>query len=77
MSSRQDLQSWIIESLQLNGASTVTEVAKIIWHDHEADLRKSGDLFYTWQYDMRWQAQKLQDQGKLVKRKSDRLWALP
>ncbi|SDW39046.1 hypothetical protein SAMN05444006_10397 [Allgaiera indica] len=34
----------------------------------------SGDLFYTWQYDMRWAAQNLRGAGKLVL--SGRNWAL-
>lgn len=77
MASKSDLQDWILEALQKLGPSTVTEVAKKIWADHEAELRQSGDLFFTWQYDMRWQAQKLQDQKKLVKRKTDLRWAVP
>jgi hypothetical protein len=48
----------------LGGAGTVVEVAREIWQRHEADLRGSGDLFYTWQYDMRWAAQVLRDTGQ-------------
>ena len=37
-----------------------------VWRDHEPDLRASGDLFFTWQYDIRWAAQRLRDQRVFV-----------
>lgn len=37
----------------------------MVWRRHELDLRNSGSLFYTWQYDIRWAAQKLRDTGRL------------
>ena len=76
MATKQALKGWILEALSKRGPSTVTEVAREIWHTHEAELRASGDLFFTWQYDMRWQAQKLQEELKLVKQKSDLKWVL-
>lgn len=64
MATKDDLRGWVVEALEaLGGAGTVTDVAKEIWSRHEADLRDSGDLFYTWQYDMRWAAQSLRDRG--------------
>jgi hypothetical protein len=42
-------------------------IAKWIWEHHEAELRDSGDLFYTWQYDMRWAGTRLSNEGKIVK----------
>nr|WP_320050203.1 hypothetical protein [uncultured Desulfuromonas sp.] len=60
MAIKRDLEIWIKEALmELGGQGHLIEVAKIIWIHHEHDLRKSGDLFYTWQYDMRWAANKL------------------
>lgn len=57
MATKQDLQDWVVEALRTNGGrATLVEVAKHIWKSHERDLRSSGDLFYTWQYDMRWAA---------------------
>ena len=65
MATKYDLQSWVTEALEtLGGAGTVVEVAREIWQRHEGDLRASGDLFYTWQYDMRWAAQVLRDTGQ-------------
>ena len=65
MAARHDLVDWVHEALVKSGGSaTVTEVAKHIWEHHETELKKSGDLFFTWQYDMRWAAQSLRNQVK-------------
>ena len=59
--------SWVYEALAENGGkASIAAVAKYIWTHHEADLRASGDLFYTWQYDMRWAAKRLRDKDKLA-----------
>jgi hypothetical protein len=66
MITRDVLQDWVVEALQsLGGKGSVLNVSKYIWREHEKDLRNSGDLFYTWQYDVRWAAQKLRNAGKL------------
>ncbi|MGH7899842.1 MAG: hypothetical protein ACREQQ_17940 [Candidatus Binatia bacterium] len=28
-------------------------------------MKQAGDLFYTWQYDLRWAAKRLRDVGKM------------
>lgn len=81
MASKQDLMAWCVEALKhLGGSAHHIDVAKQVWVLHEHDLRQSGDLFYTWQYDLRWAAQKLRDQGTLAKidgvRKGDGIWRL-
>lgn len=66
MATKQDLQEWIIEALRsLGGSAFQLDVAKEIWRLHQVELERSGDLFYTWQYDFRWEAQKLRDKGAL------------
>ena len=66
MASRDDLPAWIVKALeQLGGSGTPVEVAREIWQVHEHDLRASGALFFTWQYDMRWAATKLRLDGRL------------
>jgi len=68
MAIKADLEDWVIQALHaLDGEAHLVRVAEHIWTNHEADLRASGDLFYTWQYDMRWAAQNLQKAGKLQK----------
>lgn len=76
MASREDLKLWIIEALRSLGPATVPLIAKHIWENHELELRRSGDLFYTWQYAMRWAGQLLQQEGKLTKNGTARRWEL-
>lgn len=60
MAHRNDLPDWIVEALRgLGGAGTIVEISRAVWDRHEDDLRESGDLFYTWQYDLRWAGLKL------------------
>jgi hypothetical protein len=66
MNTRTDLQGWIEDVVkEAGGRATIVEVARRIWEAHEAELRASGDLFYTWQYDMRWAALTLRKRGVL------------
>jgi len=67
LASRQELEGWVYDALcHHGGKASPLDVAKYIWDEHEGELRASGNLFYSWQYDMRWAAQKLRDRGKLV-----------
>jgi len=62
------LKPWVLEALKdLGGTGSVVSVSRVVWNRHEEDLRQFGDLFFTWQYDIRWAAQKLRDEGLLVK----------
>lgn len=66
MSDKYALQEWVVEALAARGGSaTVLEVAADLWGHHEDDLRASGDLFFTWQYDMRWAATALRHAGRI------------
>lgn len=57
MATRADLQGWVAEALRtLGGHGRVVEVAEALWRAHKDELRTSGNLMYTWQYDMRWAA---------------------
>lgn len=67
MAEKRDLETWIVQALSEHGGETaVVEVARHVWIHHEDELRESGDLFYTWQYDLRWAAQNLRDDGVLA-----------
>jgi hypothetical protein len=60
------LHQYVVDALAaLGGEGTVVQVSKEIWRQHRDDLERAGDLFYTWQYDVRWAAQVLRDQGVL------------
>lgn len=64
MATKHDLQDRVQKALKrIGGRGTLTDVAKEIWRAHESDLRSSGDLFFTWQYDMRWAANRLRRSG--------------
>ena len=54
------LEDWVVEALsERRGSATIIEVCKSVWDRHEGDLRSFGDVFYTWQYDIRWAAHRL------------------
>ena len=60
------LEDWLVEALsERGGSATIIEVCKSVWDRHETDLHSSGDVFYTWQYDIRWAATRLRDDGIL------------
>lgn len=66
MITREDLKPWILDALKLHGGKArVVQVCKYIWDTHENKIKTSGDLLYTWQYDVRWAAQQLRDSGIL------------
>lgn len=66
MATKHDLQDWIIDALTpLGGSARLVAIARVIWAAHEGELRNSGDLFFTWQYDMRWAANRLRRMGRL------------
>jgi hypothetical protein len=79
MATKSDLVDWVYDALKSSGGeASVVEVAKHIWSNHESELRQSGDLFFTWQYDMRWAAQHLRDTGKCIPASTAKrgFWAL-
>ncbi len=64
MATRQDLADWLTDALRDHeGQASIIDVCKHVWRKHEQDLKNSGDLFYTWQYDIRWAAMRLRKAG--------------
>ena len=77
MSSKVELKNWVRDALRLNGGeASVLTVAKYIWTNHESALRTSGDLFYTWQYDMRWACTELRKEGIVEEPVQRGVWKL-
>ena len=69
---RQDLQEWVVRALKESGGEAkLVDVAKHIWSHHSDELQQAGDMFYTWQYDMRWAATRLRKSGKLKPARTD------
>ena len=60
MISRNDLPELLYNTIkELGGKADMMTIFKKFYHDNEQLLKKSGDLFYTWNYDIRWAATKL------------------
>lgn len=79
MAQKTDLRSWVTEALtDLGGEAHHVRVAEYVWSHHQDELRDSGDLFYTWQYDLRWAAQRLRDDSYLepIGDRRDGVWRL-
>ena len=58
------LGAWIVEALEhFGGSAALIDISTHIWAHHETDLKRSGELFYTWQYDIRWSANQLRRSG--------------
>lgn len=67
MVTRVDLQEWLIDILRdKGGQARIVDICQKVWQEHRNELEASGDLFYTWQYDIRWAATKLRKKGELV-----------
>ena len=63
---KDDLKEAVIAAIRSKGGKAkLIDIAKHIWEHHEAELKASGDLFYRWQYEMRWAANILRHEGRL------------
>ena len=50
---KEDLKDLITKALTSNGGSaSIVNVARYIWNNNKNELINSGDLLFTWQYDM-------------------------
>jgi hypothetical protein len=79
VSNRDIYLVWVLQALRdLGGTGTALEVSRGVWRDHEDDLKGMGDLFYSWQYDIRWAAMRLRKEGQLAQTaaKSHEPWML-
>ncbi len=79
MIKRDDMMPWVVKCLESHGGKAwPKDVAKYIWENYESQLRSSGNMLYTWQYDVRWAAQTLRNNGTLkpVNRRRDLPWEL-
>ena len=67
MSDVEDMMPMVIEALNHNGGSAeLIEISKYIWENYEDELRIAGDLFYRWQYILRWAGTQLRKEGVLL-----------
>ncbi len=64
MATKDDLKTWLVEALEiLGGRGTIVAICRTVWDGHAEELTSSGNLFYTWQYDIRWAANRLRREG--------------
>ncbi len=57
MATKYDLEGWLVEALKAQqGSASIVDVGRYVWEKYEAELKRSGDLFLTWLYDIRWAA---------------------
>lgn len=64
---RNNLPDYLFEILNdLGGRATIVETCKHFWEKYETELRASDDLFYTWQYDIRWAATELRKTDRMI-----------
>jgi len=49
----------------LGGSATMMDIFKKFWVLHGKDLNEKDDIFYTWNYDIRWAATELRKQGRM------------
>jgi hypothetical protein len=77
---RKDLTGILEEALiSLGGEGKIVEICEYIWFKHKDDLFASGDIFYTWQYDLRMSAKEtLKAKGKVITLKDGKksVWKL-
>lgn len=66
MITKDMLPDLLYEVLQsMGGSASLLQVCKKFYFIYENDLKNSGDLFYTWQYDIRWAATDLRKSGRM------------
>lgn len=62
---RDDFMPLIMAALNANGGSLkISEVCEFVWINYNARISMS-QVLYTWQYDIRWAANKLRRQNKI------------
>lgn len=63
---KSDLKECIKNALNhYDKKAKIPQICKFIWTNYESELRNSGNLFYTWQYDVRWAATELRREGTM------------
>ena len=77
MTSREVLKGWVVEALRRHGGEAhLLSVAKDVWLHHEPELRGAGDLFYSWQYDIRRACTALRTSGVIEPPSRPGVWKL-
>ena len=63
---RKDLPEILYELIkELGGKAKMMEIFKVFWQKYKNQLNETEDLFYTWNYDIRWAATQLRKQKRM------------
>ena len=63
---RYDLPDILYKSIkEMGGQSRIVDICRYVWKNYQDELLNSGDLFYTWQYDIRWAATELRKSQRM------------
>ena len=76
---RESMKKWVAEAIaELGGKGRVVEICKEVWEKHGDEISASGDMFYKWQYEIRWSADSLRKEGVLrsADESADGMWEL-
>ena len=77
MLTRQRLEPLIVEALRSAGGSlSLKEINKFVWENHQDELKRSGDFFYIWQYELRWAGEALDKAGRISRGPPRGIWHL-
>ena len=69
---KNELPEYLHKTLKnIGGSGTLIDVCKEFYSENEQELQNSGDLFYTWQYDIRWAATALRKNGIMLPAKEN------
>ena len=63
---RKDLPGILYQIIKgFGGKATMMQVFRQFWKENKSKLSESDDLFYTWNYDIRWAATQLRKDHKM------------
>ena len=76
--SKDDLPRLLEDVLkEMNGNGYILDISKKFWIKYKDNITPDNNLFYTWQYDIRWAATELRKNNIMVRPDLEKgLWTL-
>lgn len=63
---RNDLPDLLYKTIQsLGGKASMMDIFREFWKFYASKLDPAEDMFYTWNYDIRWAATELRNNGRM------------
>ena len=64
--SRKDLPDILYNIIkELGGRASMMDIFKKFWSKYKHQIKETDDIFYTWNYDIRWAATYLRKHGRM------------